>query len=116
MKKIGAERYWELRAKQMEIALYEERKRAAHTARLSLAALAKTTEMLRAVDGILETYSEDALGQGNALRQEAASLIRDTGLALGMEGDPETWQIDMTGPDTATISVKEPTAQDKQRG
>lgn len=113
MKKIGAERYWELRAKQMEIALYEERKRAAHVARLGLAALAKTTDVLRAVDGILEPYTADDLGTGNALRQEAANLIRTTGLALGMEGDPETWQIDMTGPDTATISVKEPTQQGK---
>jgi hypothetical protein len=108
-KKIGAERYWQLRAKQMEITLYEERKRSAQSVRLSLAALAKMTEMLRAVDGILEAYSGDSLGAGTALRQETAALIRDTGLALGMEGDPETWEIDMTGPDTAAIGVKEPT-------
>jgi len=33
VKRIGAERYWNLRAKQLEIALYEERKRSAHIAR-----------------------------------------------------------------------------------
>ncbi len=110
MKKIGAERYWMLRAKQMEIALYEERKRSVHTARAGLGALGRVMGVLQSVDGILEGYADDSLGAGTSLRQETANLIRETGLALGMEGDPETWQIDMTGPDTATISVKAPDA------
>jgi len=107
VKRIGAERYWQLRASQLEITLYEERKRSAHIARAGLGALGRMLGVLQAVDGLLEAYTVDSLGAETSLRQAAATLIRETGLALGMEGAPETWQIDMTGPDTATISVKE---------
>ena len=111
-KKIPAERYWELRAKQMEIALVEERKKTAHVARTGLAAVGKMLDVLRSVDGILAAYADDSAGLGQAIRQDAAALITAIGLGVGLEGEPATWEVDMgAGPDSAAIYVKEATTQ-----
>lgn len=106
---IPTDRYWELRAKQLDLAMLQERARSAAATRASMQAVLRMAAVVQAADAIVEN-SVDAGKTLVALAQnEVGVLVQAVGKEVGMTGDPGTWNVELgSDPGSAYIEGGDP--------
>jgi hypothetical protein len=101
-KPIPSDLYWKLRAIQAETGLLQEKLAGFSTARVAIGMVGRFAIQMEAMVGGMIQVVE---GLAKAGGQEAAKVVQEIGLQIGLEGDPTEWIVDLgTGPESARIS------------
>jgi len=100
---IPTEAYWELKAKQLEIRVVQGSLRMSAAMRQSIGLTGLVVQMLKGVDGVLADAQIDTKILCRAVEAEFMSAVERVGTAVGLTGNPVDWDIDLSGPASASI-------------
>jgi hypothetical protein len=101
---VGSDAYWRVRAMQAEVRVLEEKKRHVHVVRTTLGFVSRVTASTDAL--FAELAAELELG-ANVASERLKTTMEEIGRSVGLEGNPEDWELVTSSPEESYIRVRE---------